>query len=88
MDKEPALYVGAITAFLTTAIGLGAAFGLDISEEQRNAVISCVAPTVGLIILMAAIIRQLVWSPSSVQKLKDAAYERGQSGEQPPVQPL
>lgn len=88
MQKEPALVVGAITAFLVAVCGLGVAFGLDLSDAQQTAIVACVAPTVALVALMSAVIRQLVWSPNSVEKLKDAAYNRGQAGEQPPVEPL
>lgn len=88
MDREPSLYVGAITAFLTAAVGALAAFGLHINDDQRNAVIACVAPTVALVVIMSAVIRQLVYSPHSVQAKVDEAASKGATGETPtPVVP-
>lgn len=68
--KEPAVFVSAIVGVLTAFIGLGAAFGLDVTEEQKNAIIGVVAPTSVLIALVGPIIRQFV-RPVSTSVSKD-----------------
>ena len=86
--SEPAVVVSTVTALLTAVIGFGAAFGLDVSEEQRNAIIGCVAPAVALIAMIGPVIRQFVYSPESTQKLVNAAESAGAKGETPPVTPV
>jgi hypothetical protein len=85
LKTEPAVLVSTVTALLTALIGFGAAFGLDLSEDQRNAVIGVVSPAVAVIALIGPVIRGMVYSPESTQKLVDAAEKAGQKGEEPPV---
>jgi len=88
LKSEPAVVVSTLTALLTAAIGFGAAFGLNISEDQQNAIIAVVAPAVALIAMIGPVIRQFVYSPESTQKLVNAAESAGQKGETPPVTPV
>jgi argininosuccinate lyase len=88
IKSEPALSVGVVTAFLTEFFGLLVAFGVDLSTEQQSAIIATVTAAATLIVVMSGIIRQLVWSPESVEKLTDQAYKKGDAGEVPPVNPL
>ena len=60
MNKEPAVIVTSIVAALAEIVGLGVAFGLDISEEQRNAVIATATALAGTIALVGPVIRQFV----------------------------
>jgi hypothetical protein len=85
VKSEPASLISIITAFLVAVIGLGAAFGLDISEEQRNAVIAVVAPAAGVIALLGPIIRQYVFAPDTVEGVNDKAYAKGVAGEVKPT---
>jgi hypothetical protein len=88
LKSEPAVIVSTVTALLTALIGFGAAFGLDVSEDQRNAIIGVVAPAVAVIALVGPIIRGFVYSPASTEKLVDAAHQTGEKGETPPVPPI
>ena len=88
LKSEPAVIVSTITALLTALIGFGAAFGLDLDEDQRNAVIGVVAPAVAVIAMVGPVIRGFVYSPDSTQKLVNAAEKAGQKGEEPPVTPV
>lgn len=67
---EPAVVVGAATAI----VGLLIAFGAPISEQQKEAVISCVIALIPVIIM----IRQLVFAPATVEKLEQQAAVTGQ----------
>lgn len=87
IKTEPAVVVSTVTALLTALLGFGAAFGLDLSDAQRNAVIGVVAPAVAVIALVGPVIRGFVYSPSSTQELVIAARETGTAGETPPVLP-
>lgn len=79
LDKEPAIAVSTVTAFLTAILGMGAAFGLDLSEEQRTAVISVIAPTAAIIFLIGPVIRQTVFSPRTAQSLVNRAATSGKT---------
>ena len=88
MDREPAIIISTVTALLTAFIGAAAAFGLNLTDTQQNAVLSVVAPTVALIFLLGPIIRTFVYSPDTVQKKVDEAASKGAAGEvQTPVAP-
>jgi len=80
MGKEPALTAGTITAFVTALIALAVAFGLDITEEQRNAVLGLIGPLFAGILAASAIIRGLVYSPNTVARLETEAYSEGATG--------
>lgn len=73
MKREPAVIVSTVTAFLAAILGLGYAFGADITEEQKNAVIGAVAPLVAVIFLLGPIVRSFVYSPASVEKIEAGA---------------
>lgn len=75
MQQEPATIVSVIVGALTAVIGVLVAFGLDVSDDQRNAIIGAVAPLSAVIALLGPIIRQFVWSPESVKEIVDDAYE-------------
>jgi hypothetical protein len=88
LKAEPAVAISTITALLTALIGFGAAFGLNLSDDQKNAVIGCVAPAVAVIFLLGPIVRAFVYSPESTQKLVNAAESAGAKGETAPVTPV
>lgn len=86
MQREPAIIVSTLTAFLTALIGGAAAFGLDLTDAQRTAVLSAVAPAVAVIFLIGPIIRTFVFSPDTTQKKVSEAAQKGAAGEvQAPV---
>lgn len=88
MTREPAVIISTLTAFLTSAIGLGLAFGLDITEEQQDAILKMLAAMVTTIALLGPIIRQFVFSPKSTQQLVNKAEEAGiKDAPAPVVQP-
>jgi argininosuccinate lyase len=88
MTKEPAVIISTLTAFLTAAIGFCLAFGLDISEEQQDAVIKMVAAMVTTIAVLGPVIRQFVFSPKTTQQLVNKAEEAGiKDAPAPVVQP-
>lgn len=59
-QREPAAVIGTLGAFVTALLYLLAAFGLDITDEQSEAILSMMGPTVLLIALIAALIRRKV----------------------------
>ena len=67
MRSEPAVIVGTITAFVTAAIGLLVAFGLDITDQQQNAILSLVAVIAPVI--AGVIIRSKVYAPDTVREI-------------------
>lgn len=77
IKAEPAVIVSTVTAAITAAIGLLVAFGADITDTQRNALIAAVAPLVAVIFLMGPIIRQLVYAPKTTQAIANNAAATG-----------
>jgi len=87
LQREPAVVVSTIVSFLTAAVGFGVAFGLDIDDTQRDAIISVVSPAVAMIFLMGPILRQFVWSPASVKEVRAASVMAGETNSVPPIVP-
>lgn len=77
MQKEPAITVATVTAFVTAIIGLLVAFGVDVSEDQRNAILGVIGPAFLIILAIGPIIRQFVYAPKSVKKIANDQYEAG-----------
>ena len=65
MATEPARIITAITAFVTAVLGLVSAFGLGLTDDQRNAILGVIGPTVVLIIVAGELIRSKVVSPKA-----------------------
>lgn len=88
MQKEPAVIITTLTTFLTAAIGLGLAFGLDITEEQQDAMLKMLAAMATVIAVLGPVIRTFVFSPNSTKELVDKAEEAGiKDAPAPVVQP-
>ncbi len=76
MNKEPARIISIITAFATAVLGLIAAFGLDVSDSQRNAIIGVIAPTVTMIVVAGELIRsQVTPTTKAEQKITEAFFK-------------
>lgn len=67
MNTEPSAIIGTITAFVAAAIALVTAYGLDMSDAQRDAVLGMTAVLAPLI--AALIIRSKVFAPATVDRL-------------------
>lgn len=83
MQKEPAVTVATITAFVTAIIGLLVAFGLNISQEQQDAVLGVIGPSFVVILALGPIVRQFVSSPETVKQEKLEAFHEGVEVAQP-----
>lgn len=83
LKAEPAVIVSTLTAVVTAIIGLLVAFGIDVSEEQKNAIITAIGAIVPMIFLTGVIIRQTVYSPATVEKIADAQYRAGTPPQEP-----
>jgi hypothetical protein len=65
VNKEPARIISVISAFVTAVIAFAIAFGFNLTDEQRNAILGMIAPTVGIIVLAGEVTRSRVVSPTS-----------------------
>lgn len=65
MQREPSTLISMVTAALTAVLGVLAAFGLDVSDAQRNAILAAVGPLVLVIAALGPIIRAFVVSPQT-----------------------
>ena len=66
-STEPLFTVGSITAAVTAVLALLVAFGLDLSGDQKQAILGVVA--VAAPIIVAAVARRKVYSPATVARL-------------------
>lgn len=64
MKNEPALTVGAITALVTAAIGALVAFGVDVTPDQRDAILGLVVAIAGVAPFVSALITRHFVSPA------------------------
>lgn len=65
IKTEPATLISLLTALVTAIVGLATAFGADITDEQRNAVLTALAAVVPVIAAVGPIVRQFVVSPQT-----------------------
>ncbi len=77
MSKEPAVLISTVSAFLTAILGLGVAFGAEITDDQKNAILGVVAAVVPIIALIGPLIRGFVYSPKSYGDAVGKAHDAG-----------
>lgn len=75
MATEPATIVGTITAAATAVIALLVAFGMDLTDEQQQAILGVVA--VAAPVIAAVVIRGKVYAPKTAQEVVNDAAETG-----------
>lgn len=80
MNKEPLITVGGITAIISAILVFLKSFGVDISDDQQEAIRNLVAVLAPVVLALVA--RQFVYSPNSAQRIQDKAYAAGT----PPVE--
>jgi hypothetical protein len=85
MAKEPAVIVSTITAGVTAIIALFVAFGLDITDQQQNAILGVVA--VAAPVIAGYIIRGNVYSLKSSQEIANDAAVTGVAADVSPPPP-
>lgn len=66
---EPLLTVGGITTAATAIVACLVAFGLNLTADQRAAILALIAAAAPAVV--AVVGRSRVWSPASVRKLLD-----------------
>ena len=75
LSTEPSRIISLVTALVTAVLGAAAAFGLNLDDAQRNAVLAVVAPAVAVIIALGEVIRSRVVSPASAGQAVAAAKQ-------------
>jgi hypothetical protein len=73
---EPVRLIAILTALVTASIGVAAAFGLDLDDSQRTAVLACVPPVAGLIVAGGEWARSRVWAAPNHEHAVDLATAR------------
>jgi hypothetical protein len=78
---EPLLSVGTITAFAAAALGVGAAFGLPLTDAQTGALLGLVPFAAALIVAIWG--RKKVFSPNTVRAMVVTAAATGEVATEP-----
>lgn len=81
MKTEPSVIIGIITALVAACINVAVAFGLNLTDDQQQAILGFTAVAAPLI--AAVIIRFNVYAPATVEKISDQQYAAGV----PPTEP-
>ncbi len=76
-DKEPVLTVGFWTVGIGTLLTLGAAFGLDVTDSQRDSLLQTIPFLFTLIGFASFYLRGKVASPKYVRNTQKAYAEAG-----------
>jgi uncharacterized membrane protein len=77
LSKEAVLVITTTTGFIGSIMTLLVAFGIDFSDEQRNAIIGTAVSFLVLIFVIGPIIRAFVWSKNSVRVVAEKAAKTG-----------
>ncbi len=77
MDKEAAVITTAVTGFIAAVIGLLVAFNINVTPDQKNAIIATVIAFSVLIVAVGPVIRSYVFSKNSVNKIVNVQYRAG-----------
>lgn len=75
-QREPARIAGVITNFLTVVLMLLAAFGLNIGEDQQNAILAAIVPTIALVQMMFELTRNQVVPTAKAGPLIQTALQQ------------
>lgn len=75
LQNEPAQIIAYITAAATAMISLLVAYGVDISEDQKQAILGAVAILAPIV--AGLVIRSRVYAPATVAKIADRQYAAG-----------
>lgn len=73
MQVEPVLVTQLVAALLALAV----AFGIPVSDEQRQAILQVVGIVVSIFLGGAVVARSQAWAPASVDRATQMAYEQG-----------
>jgi outer membrane murein-binding lipoprotein Lpp len=91
VKTEPALVISTLSGLATAVIAAIIAFGGNLTEAQSNAILGMIAPTVGVIILAGAIVRQFVRPVAtsvSTDTAKKVARDSADVGQADPLNEL
>jgi len=77
MDKEAAVITTAVTGAIAAIIGLLVAFNINVTDDQKNAIISTVVAFSVLIVAVGPVIRSQVFSKNSVNTIANTQYRAG-----------
>jgi hypothetical protein len=75
MNTEPLLTVGSITAIIAAALIFLKSMGVNITDDQQEAIRNLVAVLAPVVLAFVA--RQFVYSANSVENIADTQYEAG-----------
>ena len=73
MNLEPVLFTQLVAAVLALAV----AFGVPVTEEQRQAILQVVGIVVAIFLGGAVVARSKAYAPNTVQRIAAEAWEDG-----------
>jgi hypothetical protein len=78
--SNPVIIATSITGVVTAVLGALAAFGLDISSGERDAILACIVPIVGALFVLGPIVQSFTVPYWKAKSLVDAAHQAGSVG--------
>lgn len=73
MQREPVIYTTAFTSLVIALFTIAALFGLDVSGETQEKIMTAGASIIGALVVLTPLIRQLVYSPASAKQIERGA---------------
>lgn len=73
MQREPIVYTTAFTSLIVALFTIAALFGLDVSGDTQEKVLTAGASIIGALVVLTPMIRQLVYSPASAKQIEQGA---------------
>lgn len=85
LSSEPTRIVGYSTSAVAAIIALLVAFGADISDDQKNAVLTAIGTCVPIVIFMVEVTRSRVVSPKSAGEAVGLAQQNASTSTTVPL---
>lgn len=85
MRREPTVYIAAFTSLIVALVGILTIFGLNVSPDTQDKIVTAVTAAITAIVLIAPVIRGFVYSPDAHDKAVEGAFKRGENGQAPPI---
>ncbi len=80
MESEPIMTVGMFINVVTTGVALAVAFGLPLSDPQRDSLLVFAPAFFVFLSALLTVLRSLVFAPDTVEELVVDAAEIGATG--------
>lgn len=73
MSREPIAISGAVASLIVALFTIAAVFGLDISSDTQEKILTGAVSIVGALLVLVPFFRSMVYSPASAKQIEQGA---------------